>query len=57
MLETIIAVVVVVLALAGVGVGLYRAASGKGGCASCRTCDEPTCATEDSDDDPDQPSS
>ena len=51
MLETIIIIVVVGLALAGVGYGLYRAASGKGGCSGCRTCDEPTCAPEDSADD------
>ena len=49
MLEMIVIVVVVVLALIGVGLGLYRAASGKGGCASCRTCDEPTCEPDDGD--------
>lgn len=38
MIETWIVIGIVVLAAGGVGFGLYRAASGKRGCAGCQGC-------------------
>lgn len=47
MWETVIAAAVVFVALLGVGFGLYRNASGKGGCGGCGTCEETSCEASD----------
>jgi hypothetical protein len=38
MVETVIVIGIVLLAAGGVGYGLYRAITGKRGCAGCQGC-------------------